>query len=221
MPSCRFWGAPSAPQHFQQHDRYLENLIDARSRPLSAGAWGFSELLIDQGLLAQGKLAIVSARGLLPDGTPFNIPQDDLAPSPLNIDDNLRDGLVYLALPLKRAGARDTVDDGEDLGAARYVSQVREVRDDNAPFENRAPVAVGSRALRLLTAQDGISDYAAIGLVRINATVLRYLQDAQISQQMVWETYPVLWITACWLAAVALWVWALVCLERLTLDRPG
>lgn len=126
-------------QHFQQHDRYLENLIDARSRPLSAGAWGFSELLIDQGLLAQGKLAIVSARGLLPDGTPFNIPQDDLAPSPLNIDDNLRDGLVYLALPLKRAGARDTVDEGEPLGAARYLSQVREVRDDNAPFENRAP----------------------------------------------------------------------------------
>ena len=31
------------------------------------------------------------------------------------------------------------------------------MRDDNAPFENRAPVAVGSRALRLLTAQDGIS----------------------------------------------------------------
>lgn len=60
--------------------------------------------------------------------------------------------------------------------------------------------------------------YAYLG-VRINATVLRYLQDAQISQQMVWETYPVLWITACWLAAVTLWVWALVCLERLTLDR--
>lgn len=132
-------------QHFQQHDRYLENLIDARSRPLSAGAWGFSELLIDQGLLAQGKLAIIRARGLLPDGTPFNIPQDDVAPTPLNVDDNLRDGLVYLALPLKRAGTRDTVDEGEALGAARYVSQVCEVRDDNAPFENRAPVAVGSR----------------------------------------------------------------------------
>lgn len=124
-------------------------------------------MLIDQGLLAQGKLAIISARGLLPDGTPFNIPQDDLAPTPLNVDDNLRDGLVYLALPLKRAGARDTVDEGEDLGAARYVSQVCEVRDDNAPFENRAPVALGSRALRLLTEQDGIGDYAAIGVVRI------------------------------------------------------
>ena len=154
-------------QHFQQHDRYLENLIDARSRPLAVGAWGFSELLIDQGLLAQGKLAIVSARGLLPDGTPFNIPHDDLAPSPLTIDESLRDGLVYLALPLKRAGSRDTVDEGEALGGARYLSQVREVRDDNAPFENRAPVALGSRALRLLTAEDGLGDYAAIGLVRV------------------------------------------------------
>lgn len=154
-------------QHFQQHDRYLENLIDARSRPLSAGAWGFSELLLDQGLLMQGKLAIVSARGLLPDGTPFNIPHDDLAPSPLNIDDSLRDGVVYLALPLKRVGQRDTVDEGQAVGGARFVSQVREVRDDNAPFENRAPVAIGTRALRLLTEKDGMSDYAAVGLARI------------------------------------------------------
>ncbi len=75
--------------------------------------------------------------------------------------------MIYLALPLKRAGARDTVDEGEELGGARYLSQVREVRDDNAPFENRAPVAVGSRALRLLTEGDGLSDYAAIGLVRV------------------------------------------------------
>jgi type VI secretion system protein ImpJ len=156
-----------ATQHFQQHDRYLENLIDARSRPLSAGGWGFSELSLDDGLLKQGKLGIESARGLLPDGTPFNIPHDDLAPSPLSIDETLRDGLVYLALPLKRAGLRDTVKEGESPGGARFLSQVREVRDDNAPFESRVPVAVGSRALRLLTEKDGISDYATIGVVRI------------------------------------------------------
>ncbi|SDB26312.1 LTA synthase family protein [Pseudomonas sp. NFACC13-1] len=60
--------------------------------------------------------------------------------------------------------------------------------------------------------------YAYLG-VRINATVLRYLQDAQISQQMLWETYPVLWIASGWLTAVALWVWALLRLERLTLDQ--
>ncbi|MEQ7921835.1 type VI secretion system baseplate subunit TssK [Xanthomonas sp. WHRI 1810A] len=157
-----------ATQHFQQHDRYLENLIDARSRPLTANAWGFSELVLDQGLLMQGKLAIVSARGLLPDGTPFNIPHDDAAPCPLSIADDLRDGLVYLALPLKRVGLRDTVDDGEPSEGARYISRVREVRDDNARYESRKPVAVAGRAMRLMTAQEGLGDYAAMGVARIS-----------------------------------------------------
>ncbi|MFS2128135.1 type VI secretion system baseplate subunit TssK, partial [Pseudomonas sp. Pseusp97] len=103
-------------QHFQQHDRYLESLIDARSRPLSAAGWGFSELQLDTGLLAQGKLAIVTARGLLPDGTPFNIPQEDVAPEPLDIEDGLRDGVIYVALPLRRSGVRDTVEAGEAAG---------------------------------------------------------------------------------------------------------
>ena len=154
-------------QHFQQHDRYLENVIDARSRPLSTAAWGFSELLIDLGLLAQGKLAIISARGLLPDGTPFDIPRDDLPPPPLEIPEDLRDAVIHLGLPLKRAGARDTVDEGEPLGGARYVARVSEVRDDNAPFENRAPLALGSRALRLLSEREGLGDYAALGVLRI------------------------------------------------------
>ncbi|WP_296266608.1 type VI secretion system baseplate subunit TssK [Pseudomonas sp. UBA6562] len=154
-------------QHFQQQDRYLENLVDARSRPLQAAAWGFSELLVDQGLLSQGKLAILSARGLLPDGTPFDIPRDDLPPPPLEIPEDLRDGVVYLGLALKRAGARDTVEAGEPVEGARYVSRVSEVRDDNAPFENRAALALGSRALRLLREEDGLSDHAALGVVRI------------------------------------------------------
>jgi type VI secretion system protein ImpJ len=154
-------------QHFQQHDRYLESLIDSRSRPLSAAGWGFSELQIDPGLLAQGRLAIVSARGLLPDGTPFNIPQEDVAPEPLEIEDGLRDGVIHLALPLRRPGVRDTVEAGENAGGARYRSQVREVRDDNAAFESRVPVAVGDRALRLLTTADGLHDYAALGVVRV------------------------------------------------------
>ena len=155
------------PQHFQQHDRYLESLVEGRCRALQAGGWGFSELKIDEALLTQGKLAIVSARGVLPDGTPFDIPGDDVAPVPLDVEDSLRDGIIYLALPLKRAGARDTVEEGEALGGARYQSSVREVRDDNAPFESRAPVSIGGRALRLLTARDGLGEYAAVGVVRV------------------------------------------------------
>ncbi|MEJ6815736.1 LTA synthase family protein [Pseudomonas sp. LF-5] len=60
--------------------------------------------------------------------------------------------------------------------------------------------------------------YAYLG-VRINATVLRYLEDAQISQQMVWETYPVLWIALGWLAVSGLWFYGFLRLERATLAQ--
>ncbi|WP_343351793.1 LTA synthase family protein [Pseudomonas sediminis] len=62
--------------------------------------------------------------------------------------------------------------------------------------------------------------YAYLG-VRLNATVLRFAGDAQISAGMLWQTYPALWITLAWLAGVALWAWALLRLERATLDRPA
>ncbi|MCY1263704.1 type VI secretion protein [compost metagenome] len=155
------------PQHFQQHDRYLETLVDGRCRPMQAGGWGFSELRLDEALLSQGKLALLRARGVLPDGTPFNIPDDDVAPPPLLIDPSLRDAVIHLGLPLRRAGSRDTVEEGEAPGAARYVSQVRDVRDDNAAFESRAPVAVGGKALRLLAARDGLGEYACVGVARV------------------------------------------------------
>lgn len=155
------------PQHFQQHDRYLETLVEGRCRALTPCAWGFSELTLDRGLLAQGKLAILSARGVLPDGTPFNIPEDDVAPPPMAVEASLRDGRIFLALPVKRAGARDVAGEGEPLGGARYRSDVREVRDDNAAFESRAPVEVGSRAFRLLTEKDGLGEYACVGVVRV------------------------------------------------------
>jgi len=62
--------------------------------------------------------------------------------------------------------------------------------------------------------------YAYLG-VRINATVLRFLEDAQISTGMVWQTYPVVWITLGWAAATALVWWLLLRFERVTLDRPA
>ena len=62
--------------------------------------------------------------------------------------------------------------------------------------------------------------YAYLG-VRINATVFNFLKDAQISADMVWQTYPVVWITLGWLVCVVLLTVLLVRLERFTLARPA
>lgn len=61
--------------------------------------------------------------------------------------------------------------------------------------------------------------YAYLG-VRLNASALKFVADAAISQQMVWESYPVIWITLAWLTLLVAAVWALLRLEKVTLDKP-
>ena len=73
------------PHHFQQHVRYLENYIEGRCADTRSYTWGFKELQLDQQLLGLGKIAISAARGVFPDGTPFNIPVDDEPPLPLEV----------------------------------------------------------------------------------------------------------------------------------------
>lgn len=55
--------------------------------------------------------------------------------------------------------------------------------------------------------------------VRINATVFRFVGDAEISGTMLWQSYPVVWITLAWLGMCAAVLFALTALERVTLER--
>ena len=55
--------------------------------------------------------------------------------------------------------------------------------------------------------------------VRLNATVLRFAGDADISGTMLWQSYPVVWITLGWLGGCAAVLLALISLERVTLER--
>ena len=95
------------PHHFQQETRYLERLVDARARCSSPFAWGFSELQLDEGLLALGKIGIARAAGMFPDGTPFSMPQLDPLPLPLALPDDVKGELIYLALPVQREGLNE------------------------------------------------------------------------------------------------------------------
>lgn len=81
----------------------------------------------------------------------------------------------------------------------------------------RAWLALALGAVLLIYIID-FGHYAYLG-VRINATVLRFLEDAQISTDMVWQTYPVAWISLGWLVTTVLTWWLLLRLERITLDR--
>jgi type VI secretion system protein ImpJ len=154
------------PQHFQQHDRYLENLITQRPGALESYQWGIIDLKIDQQLLALGKFAITFARGILPDGTAFDIPARDKAPAPIDIPVNTTDCKIFLATPLKRAGVPETgYTESEQL--LRYHIETIEVSDNNADSDLNTPVQIGKLALRLLLENEDRQGYSCLSLARI------------------------------------------------------
>ena len=62
------------PQHFQQHDRYLEALVDGRCSGCGR-SMGFGTLKLDPRQLAVGKLALVEARGIFRMARPSTCPR--------------------------------------------------------------------------------------------------------------------------------------------------
>lgn len=83
----------------------------------------------------------------------------------------------------------------------------------------RAYLVIAVAAVLLVYIVD-FGHFAYLG-ERLNATVLRFLDDARISTDMVLQSYPVGWIVAGWLATTSLVGTALILLERVTLERPA
>jgi len=156
------------PQHFQQQDRYIEHLIEARTAPTSGCPWGFVQLTLDEAALGLGKIAIARARGLFPDGTPVDCPGADVLPGPLDLPADMKDDLVVLAAPLRRAGIIEA-DAGtpKDRGRARYVTTDIEISDSNAGSERSALVQIGQLRLALMLQRDVTDAYATLGVARV------------------------------------------------------
>ncbi|CAL1239741.1 type VI secretion system baseplate subunit TssK [Candidatus Methylocalor cossyra] len=155
------------PQHFQQHDRYLEFLVNGRCRGLRSFDWGFEAFKLDPRQLAIGKLALSECRGIFPDGTPFDLPGNDALPLPLEVPEEVRDQVVYLGLPLRRPDGVEIDSAAYPDGLARFRLGEREVRDHNSGTDGRFPVAIGQLRTRLLLEAEERSGYVGLGVARI------------------------------------------------------
>jgi type VI secretion system protein ImpJ len=156
------------PHHFQQNARYLEHYVEQRCSVLRSSSWGFTEIQLDQQMLGLGKIAISSARGVFPDGTPFSMPDDDEPPLPLEVPENTRDTTVYLGLPVSRPGTPEIDRAGDPEGLARYRPVEFEVQDSSTVGGGSAGVQVGKLRTRLLLASDHRDEYACLGLMRVS-----------------------------------------------------
>jgi type VI secretion system protein ImpJ len=154
-------------QHFQQQDRWAEGL--ARDLLLAARvhAWGVRDMELDTGMLAQGKLALRRCRGIMPDGTPFAIPEDSPQPEPLHLGAGAGEALVRLELPAVQAGAIEVDPSGRPPTGVRYLAREIEVRDAIAGAETRAAVEIAEPRFRLDASPTPAPAWSGLAVARV------------------------------------------------------
>jgi type VI secretion system protein ImpJ len=155
------------PQHLQQQDRYIERLVRTSTAGLAPFSYGFTQLDIDTDLLTLGKFAVRSAAGILPDGTPFNIPGDADHPSPLDLPDSARRSTIYLMLPTRQPGAIEASPADRLETAARFSVGEHEATDTNAGYQSVAVVPIGKLRLRFAFESESRSGHVALGVASV------------------------------------------------------
>ncbi len=156
------------PHHFQQQERYVERYIDGKCTAYGAYGWGIHHIEVDQELLKLGKISLINAKGVFPDGTPFSFPDQNDLPPVFEVPENMHDEIVYLAIPVKRPGAIDVLPENETQGLARYYSSKQSVRDISVEGGDNTEIDIGKLRMRLLLASDDMSGYTGIGILRIS-----------------------------------------------------
>ncbi|MBV9931854.1 MAG: type VI secretion system baseplate subunit TssK, partial [Alphaproteobacteria bacterium] len=129
--------------------------------------WGFTEVVIDEDLASLGKFSVVRCSGIMPDGTPFSIPDEVPPPEPLDVPADARDAVVALTLPAAQPGAvefRASDDAGQD---ARFLVDERDVADTFSDDRTSETIELGRPNLRFGVTRDQTYGRVTLGIARI------------------------------------------------------
>src|SRR5262245_11794002 len=154
------------PHHFQQSDRYHEHLLESRVRYATPYPWGFSQLEIDRDLAQQSKFALRRAAGVLPDGTPFDIPADSPLPPPIVTPDNAAQQIVWLLMPVAASNMREA-DDREAESAARYIIGSETFIDSTSSLRVEEEVDIAFPRLGFELRKTTKPGYIGLGIARV------------------------------------------------------
>lgn len=163
-----------SPQHLQQWDRATHHLVAERFRQAEPFEWGLSQIEVDRESLRNGRFALISARGVLPDGTPFAAPEDDPLPPARalegHFDPKQESFTVQLGLPAARPGrALVGVPGTPGQPTPRYTEELVEAPDDTTGSDERS-IAVARRNLVLLFPDDALGDHDHLPIAEVQRT---------------------------------------------------
>jgi type VI secretion system protein ImpJ len=142
------------PHHFQVQSRYFEDSIQFAASALWFEGYGLVGCGLDAEALRNGTLSVLHARGILPDGLAFNMPECDALPPARNIADlfppTREKVTVLLAIPERRQnGVNCTLPGMPVAPSARYTAESRLAYDETTGRDEK-PVSFGRKNLVLL-----------------------------------------------------------------------
>ncbi|MGV7215420.1 type VI secretion system baseplate subunit TssK [Bradyrhizobium sp. UFLA05-112] len=138
------------PQHLQQYDRWVEQLLENRIAGLIGHGWGVRRIAFDRGCLALGQVVLTEFEGIMPDGTALRLPEHGQLPpgrTPPAAAKNLQ---VKIAVA-RRRHAGNELSPG-DAPTSRHRQEVLQVRNATAP--EKPPVDIDVAALTTLLVFD-------------------------------------------------------------------
>jgi type VI secretion system protein ImpJ len=201
-----FWseGLFLRPHHLQQNDRYVEHLIEKRVRQVTPYPWGFDQLEIDQDLAQQSKFAVRRASGMMPDGTPFDMPADSPIPDAIEVPDGAAGQIGWLMMPLAAPNTRE-VDESNAESASRYVRSSETFIDSTAALRIEEEVEIALPRLSFELRKTAKPGYMGLGIARIlevrDKNVL--FDDRFVPPLLVCSAHPVV---EGWLNRVIGWI---------------
>jgi type VI secretion system protein ImpJ len=163
-----FWseGLFLRPHHLQQNDRYVEHLVEKRVRSVTPYPWGFSELEMDQDLAQQSKFAVRRAAGVMPDGTPFDIPADSPMPEAIDIPSSAAGQIIWLTMPVAAPNTRE-VDEARVDSASRYVRQAETFIDSTSSLRIEEEIDIAYPRLAFELRKTSKPGYMSLGIARV------------------------------------------------------
>ena len=157
------------PHQFQLQSRFFEDSIQFATSALWFRGFGLAGGALDAEALRNGTVSLLHARGILPDGTPFHMPDCDALPPARSIaavfppaSDSVT---VSLAIEERKPRGPNCALSGEP-GRARFVAEVRNYHDENTGGDER-PVQIGRKNIQLLFDTDSSEGCISLPLARV------------------------------------------------------
>ena len=192
------------PHHLQQNDRYFEHLLEKRVHYVTPYPWGFAQLEIDHDLAQQSKFAIRRASGVMPDGTPFDIPADSPIPDAIDVPDAASGQIAWLMMPVPAPNTRE-VDEAEADSASRYMRSAETFIDSTSSLRIEEEIDIAYPRLSFELRKTTKPGYMAIGIARVLEVRDKHVlfDDKYVPPMLACSAHPII---EGWLNRIIGWI---------------